>query len=481
MRQRPPLPDRARRRPGRALLLLAAAALLAGCAPQPSRLELIRAHGQLRVATLNQPTAYYLAANGAQGYEYRLAHAFAQRLNVQLVIQPFNDVAELREALRSGDADVVAAQLSADEQWRRSALISNNYRRVAQLVVQRRGTRPLRSMADLRGKRLVVAAGSPQLEQLGELRQGAAPFLSWTELRREQADPIEWVASDDADCAIVDEPEFRFAQFTTPDTVIAFALPEKRALQWMLPRDAPELRDAVNAFLRDAERSGLLAQLETVTRAEVQDFEYVGARNLQADVSERLPALQPLFAAAAAQYGLDWRLVAAVGYQESKWDPTAHSDAGAEGVMMLTESTAQSLGVTDRRDPAQNIQAGASYLAKVRDMIPARIREPDRTWLALAAYNVGFGHLEDARILAQSQGRDADSWNDVKTFLPLLAEERWYRLAKRGYARGWEPVKFVEQVANCLSVLQWQQPGGATPEPARPGEPPRGQPARPPA
>lgn len=461
MRPHSPWTGPAPTRAGWALLALSLATALAGCAPETSRLEQIRLRGQLRVATLNQPTAYYLGANGAQGYEYRLARAFAQRLNVQLVIQPVNDVADLREALRSGQADVVAAQLSADDSWRRAALISNNYRRVTQVVVQRRGARPLRTVADLRGKRLVVAAGSPQLQQLGDLRLAGAPFLEWTELQREQADPVEWVASDDADCAIVDETEFRFAQFTSPDTVVAFQLPEKRTLQWMLPRDAPELRDAVNAFLRDAERSGLLAQLEAATRAELQAFEYVGARNLQADIAERLPALQPLFAAAASQYGLDWRLVAAVGYQESKWDPSAQSEAGAQGVMMLTESTAQSLGVTQRRDPAQNIDAGANYLAKVRGMIPERIREPDRTWFALAAYNVGFGHLEDARILAQSQGRDADAWNDVKKFLPLLAEERWYRQAKRGYARGWEPVKFVEQVANCLAVLQWQQAGKA--------------------
>ena len=132
--------------------------------------------------------------------------------------------------------------------------------------------------------------------------------------------------------------------------------------------------------------------------------------------------------------------------------------------MMLTETTATAVGITDRADPAQSIQGGAAYLARVRDMIPVRIREPDRTWFALAAYNVGFGHLEDARILAQSQGRDADAWADVKQFLPLLAEERWYRLAKRGYARGWEPVKFVDQVQGYLSVLQWQQaasPAGA--------------------
>ncbi len=463
-----------------ALCVLLLAALCGSCAPSTTRLEQIRTRGLLRVATLNQPTAYYLGAHGAQGYEFRLASAFAKRLDVQLVVQPVASVAELREALESGAADIAAAQLTADDTWRRMALISNNYRRVPQLVIQRRGTRPLKNVDELRGKRLVVAAGSPQLQLLTDLRGSGATYLSWTELRREQADPVEWVASDDADCAIVDDSEFRFTQFTSPDTVVAFQLPEKRSLQWMLPRAAPELRDAVNAFFRDAENTGLLARLETATRAEVQAFEFIEARHFQADIAAKLPALQPQFAEAAQKYALDWRLVAAVGYQESKWEPAAHSEAGAAGIMMLTETTAATLGITNRSDPAQSIQGGAAYLARVRDMIPVRIREPDRTWFSLAAYNVGFGHLEDARILAQSQGRDADAWNEVKTYLPLLAEERWYRLAKRGYARGWEPVKFVDQVQGFLSVLQWQQAGNAADPLAAPAAAPRPQSPRPP-
>lgn len=456
------------------------AALCTACAPSTSRLEQIRARGQLRVATLNQPTSYYLGAQGAQGYEYRLASAFAQRLNVQLVIEPVADVAGLREALSSGSADIVAAQLTADDAWRRTALISNNYRRVPQLVIQRRGAKPMRNVSELRGKRLVVSAGSPQLQQLTDLRGHDAPYLSWTELRREQADPVEWVASDDADCAIVDDSEFRFTQFTSPDTVVAFQLPEKRALQWMLPRSAPELRDQVNAFLREAEHSGLLEKIEAETRAEVQDFQYQEAQHYQADIDAKLPALQASFADAAQKYGLDWRLVAAVGYRESNWDPMAHSEAGAAGIMMLTESTAATLGVTNRTDVQQSIDGGAAYLARVRDMIPARISEPDRTWFALAAYNVGFGHLEDARILAQSQGRNADAWSDVRQFLPLLAEERWYRQAKRGYARGWEPVRFVDQVQGFLSVLQWQQAGSTTAPASKPATAPRAQSPSPP-
>jgi membrane-bound lytic murein transglycosylase F len=166
-----------------------------------------------------------------------------------------------------------------------------------------------------------------------------------------------------------------------------------------------------------------------------------------------------MFEEAAQSTGLDWRLLAAVGYQESKWQTQASSADGARGIMMLTSDTASTVGVRDRSDQWQNILGGAKYLAQVIDTIPNRIAEPDRTWLALAAYNVGYGHLEDARVLAQMRGKDPDSWNDVRAQLPLLAQEQWYSRARRGYARGWEPARFVEQVRQYLAVLEWSGTG----------------------
>jgi len=428
---------------------------LHGCTEPKPLLEQIRDRGQLRVATLNQPTSYYLGAHGAQGYEYRLASAFAARLNVQLVIVPARDINALRELIDDGDADLAAAQLTATAEWRRVALASNTYQRVAQLVVQRRGAKSARNISALRGARLVVQSGSPQLQLLQQLRGGGAPYLSWTELPHTQANPLDWIASGDADYAIVDANAFEFARHLNPGVVVAFALPDPRSMQWMVRRDGLDLRNAINGFIVDAERNGLLARLSREARAEIHDFEFLEAQRYQADIEQRLPQLRPWFEEAANAAGLDWRLLAAVGYQESKWQSNTASDDGAAGIMMLMAPTAEAVGVKDRSDPRQSIMGGAAYFADVLRMIPARVVEPDRTWMALAAYNVGFGHLEDARILAQAHGRNPDSWDDVSKWLPLLAEEKWYSQAKRGYARGWEPVEFVEQVRGFLAVLEW--------------------------
>ena len=428
---------------------------LAACAPQPVSFEQVRERGQLRVGTLNQPTSYYLGARGSEGFEFRLANAYAARLNVQLIVVPARDITALRSLLESGSVDLVAAEQSKSDAWSRVGLYSTTYRSIPQLVVQRRGATRVRAVAGLKGGRLVVRSGSPQVQLLQQLRGGSAPFLEWTELPHEQADPLDWVSSDDADFAIVDETEYQFARFLNPDTVVAFRLAEPRELHWITRRDNPQLRDSIDAFFADAVRNRTLARVEREAKSEIHGFEYEEARRYQADIEARLPELRAHFASAAAATGLDWRLLAAVGYQESHWLNDAASGDGAAGIMMLTAGTAATVGVTDRADAAQNIMGGARYFAKVVAMIPERVPEPDRTWMAFAAYNVGYGHLEDARIIAQSRGRNPDSWNDVKECLPLLADPRWYLEAKRGYARGWEPVSFVEQVRGFLSVLEW--------------------------
>jgi membrane-bound lytic murein transglycosylase F len=166
-----------------------------------------------------------------------------------------------------------------------------------------------------------------------------------------------------------------------------------------------------------------------------------------------LPRYEALFKQASKEVGIDWRLLASIGYQESLWNARAKSPTGVRGLMMLTLTTAKQMKVKNRLDPAQSIRGGSKYIASVLKRIPAQITEPDRTWFALAAYNVGFGHVEDARIITESRGGDPDRWIDVKENLPLLARKKWYKKTKYGYARGWEPVKYVENIRQYYEYL----------------------------
>jgi len=187
----------------------------------------------------------------------------------------------------------------------------------------------------------------------------------------------------------------------------------------------------------------------------VSDFDYVGTRTYMRHIEQRLPEYRPHFEEAVADKDIDWRLLAAVAYQESHWNPKAVSPTGVRGMMMLTRTTANDLGVDRRTDPRQSIDGGSRYLKYLLDRIPERIQGRDRLWLALAAYNIGYGHMEDARIITQQRGGDPDKWMDVKESLPLLHKRKWYSKTKNGYARGNEAVRYVENIRSYYDILVW--------------------------
>jgi membrane-bound lytic murein transglycosylase F len=440
------------------LATTAALAVLAGCGrlPPSSSVDEVRARGELRVVTLNLPTCYYLGAQGTEGLEFELASAYAARQHVKLTMYTVANEAAMQAELAAGRADIGAASLTGTPEWSAVGDAAEVYARIPQLVVYpRNGVRP-RETLQLESAKLAVRAGSPQERILERLKRTTAPALQWEETAPNSADPVEDVDTGEAQYAITDAREFSFARHLYPNVLVGFALPEERPVQWIVRRGAPLLLASVNAFFRDLAASGRLAQLLAQSSGDTRRFAYEESREFQTHLGERLPRYRAWFEQAAAQSGLDWRLLAAVGYQESKWDPRAESDDGALGVMMLTADTARAMGIRDRANPEQSIFAGARYLAQVREMIPERIAEPDRTWLTVAAYNVGFGHLEDARILTQALGKNPDSWAEVRERLPLLAQPRWYVRARRGYARGWEPVQFVDRIQRFLRLLEWQ-------------------------
>jgi len=215
------------------------------------------------------------------------------------------------------------------------------------------------------------------------------------------------------------------------------------------------LLQAANAFLDQAQQNGTLQRLRERYYGHVDVLGYVGAYAFAKHLQQRLPRYEKTFRETARQHGLDWRLLAAIGYQESHWQPEATSKTGVRGLMMLTLRTANAMGVTNRLDPVQSIQGGGKYLLQVHAGLPQSILEPDRTWFALAAYNIGGGHLEDARKLAEAEGLDPNKWLDVKQMLPRLAQKQWYSKTRYGYARGGEPVHFVANIRRYYDILTW--------------------------
>lgn len=435
-----------------------AMALLAHSSRNQTVLERIRARGELRVATLNLPTCYYIGPKGPTGLEYDLAKDFAHDLGVKLKIVSLPDEAALRVALASGRADIAAAQITADAAWREVGEPAAPYAEVPQLVIYRNGEPAPQNLPQLQYAKLVVRAHSPQVEVLKQLRL-VAPFLQWAATKSGNT-PLQDVASGEVGYVVVDGRAYAYAHHLYPDVHVAFALPQKRPIQWIVRPDAPDLLHAVNHYFRGLRASGQLTALMQRESGNTGSFPYERSRLFQIYLVQRLPLYRKWFEEAAERYHLEWRLLAAIGFQESRWNPAAISTTGAAGVMMLTSDTAQEMGIEDRADAKANIFAGARYFKQVFEMIPKHIPEPDRTWFAIASYNVGFGHVEDARVLAQRMGKNPDSWTAVRQVLPLLTDPRWYDKAKYGYAQGWQPVQYVARVREFLRLLEWAPESG---------------------
>ncbi len=444
--------------------VMAAVALMtlvvASYSPPPRSINPVRGKGELRVVTLEGPATYTKGTRGTEGLEFRLAQQFARQQGLALYMYPVGSPALMRAELAAGRADIAAAQLTADHAWRQVGDAAAVYDQVPQLVVYHRGTdRPL--AADLGSLHLLVKAGSPQEQMLRRLKSRLVPTLGWTAISPFALDALQDIQNGIGDYAVVDGNEYAYARHLYPDVIAAFALPETRPVQWVVRHTDPDLYAAVNRFVDTSRQSGLLSSLLNLPTQDQRVLAYEDTLQFHEDLAARLPQYRAWFEEASQQTGVDWRLLAAIGYQESKWHPEAQSPTGASGVMMLTSNTANSLGVENRSDAHSSIMAGARYFEEVRAMVPARIQEPDRTWLAIAAYNVGYGHVEDARRLAQMRGKNPDSWQDVRDQLPLLADQVWYDRVKHGFARGAEPAQFVDRIQRFLKLLEWQ-PGTAS-------------------
>jgi membrane-bound lytic murein transglycosylase F len=255
---------------------------------------------------------------------------------------------------------------------------------------------------------------------------------------------------------VMDSNDLSVNRHFYPEVKPAFAISDPEPLAWAFPRSEDNsLLDTAITFFNKIRQNGTLNQLLERYYGHIEKFDYVGTRRYLRDIEQRLPAYRDIFMAAAEEAGMDWRLLAAIGYQESHWNPEAVSPTGVRGIMMLTRDAATDIGIEDRRDPEQSIQGGTGYLVRMLQNIPERVPEPDRTWLALAAYNVGLGHLEDARILTQKNKGNSDRWVDVKKNLPLLSQKKWFKQTRYGYARGREPVRYVENIRTYYDILVW--------------------------
>ena len=300
----------------------------------------------------------------------------------------------------------------------------------------------------------MVMSNSSHAELLRNLDPGIEGWQESSDL--EVLDLMEAVHNGDLDYTLVDSREFAANSPFFPRLGVAFSFAIPQPIAWMLKKEERrQLKNVVwKSFFPFPTQKMKLNVYKTKYFQSEQRLNLVDNLTFRKHLKERLPKYRDWFEAASQQSGVDWQMLAAIGYQESHWNPKAVSPTGVRGLMMLTRQTAKEVGVEKRTDPEQSIMGGARYFSQQKSRIPERIQEPDRTWFALATYNVGRGHLEDARVLTQRAGQNPDSWEDVAKHLPLLSQARWYKTVKHGYARGREPVTYVRNIRRYLEQLK---------------------------
>jgi membrane-bound lytic murein transglycosylase F len=419
-----------------------------------SRLHAIKRAGRITVLTFAGTTTYYETPEGPVGFEYDLAKAFADDLGVELRVVAVDKYSDVIPRLLNGEADFAAANLTDTEQRRRLVRFTPSYQQIRQQVVYRQGSQRPTRVEDLIGREIEIHAGTRYAERLNELK-ASHPQLSWIEAEdRRPEEQLQLVWEGLLDLTIADSNIVALNRQYFPELQVAFDIQKPEPIAWAFrPTTDTSIYDAAMKFLETYKRSGALAQLVERYYGPAGRTNFVNLTAFRTRVQNRLPNYQEMLQTAAKENELDWRLLASVAYQESYWDPKSVSFTGVRGFMMLTSMTAKDLGVIDRHDTAASIDGGARYLRELLDRIPEQVEFPDRLWFALAAYNVGLYHLEDARILTEKQGGNPNKWNDVKERLPLLADPKWFQKAKYGFCRGDEPVRFVNRVRVYYDVL----------------------------
>lgn len=412
--------------------------------------------GVLKVATRNGSTTYYLDRHeNATGPEFSLISKFAESKGWTVEWTMHESTAEVLEALESGSTHLAAAGLTHLASRTERFTPGPAHTEITEQLVCHREMRPMprlpENMADVEIRVTARSSYVETLNKLAEQHEGIA-FSEDEDLTTEVL--LSEVAEQDLDCTVADSNIVQVMRRHFPHLEVAMNLTSGNNLGWYAPNAFKDVADIAHEWMNSPAGDQAIGDMETRYYSYIGEFDFVDLRALSRRIDDRLPEYKDRFIEAEEKTGMPADLLAALSYQESHWDPAAVSPTGVRGIMMLTRNTAESLGVTDRLNPAAAIDGGARYLADRHRRLPETIPEPDRTFLALASYNIGRGHLLDARQLARNLGKNPDSWEDMSKILPLKADKRYYPSTRYGYARGYEPVHYVQRIRNYRDVIR---------------------------
>ena len=420
-------------------------------------LEKIKEKKQLDVIILNAPTVYYVGSDAQKGFEYDLLVDFAKSINVDLNFTIVHTKQEALELTEKGIADITAASLTVTPERKKEFTFGPYYNSIRQQLVchnslYKKKLMP-KSIEQLVGLKIMVGKDTSYEVTLNKLKKelDGFDFNTTTELSTE--DLLRKVWKQELDCTVVNSHTFMISQRYYPEVVRAMNLTKRVNLAWILRKGDNSLKDALYQWLNGYERSGKMAELNGFYFDFLNIFDYYDTKVFQKKIKTTLPKYERYFKVAGKKYHIPWVILAAQSYQESHWNPKAKSFTGVEGMMMLTNNTAKLIGVKNRLNARESIYGGAKYFAMMQKIFPKEVKGKNLWALTLAAYNIGLGHVYDAQNLAKKLNKNPYSWNDLKTILPLLSQKKYYRNLKYGYARGSEPVRYVDAIQHYYDLI----------------------------
>jgi len=420
-----------------------------------SILSQILKKGELTVITRNNAHCYYSYRDQEMGFEYDLAKAFADYLGVGLNIRIADKWEGMIPDLMNKSGDLIAASMTITPSRSQKVLFSKSYMDIQQHLIVHRDNNTIRSRDDLSGQVVHTRKGTSYQERLEVLKSQIPDLTIVLHADVPTEEFIRQVAEKEIDITVADSNIALLNRRYYPQTIMAAPLGEAEALGWAVHPQAHQLLDKIDQFFKHIKSNGQFQELRRQYYAEVESFDYFDLKVYHRRLATRLPKYQPILMAAAREYGFDWRLIAAQMYQESHFRQYARSHAGAYGLMQLTRRTAKSFGVTKLYDPEQNIYAGIQHLRNLYDYFIIE-SESDRMDIAMAAYNIGQGHVRDAQKLAITLRMDPNRWSSLKKVLPLLRYRRYYKDTTYGYCRGTEPVAYIKQIKIYYDILKRQ-------------------------
>ena len=425
-----------------------------------SLLSKIKKRKVLNVVLLSAPSTYFIGVDGSKGFEYDLLKSYSEHLGVKLNITSAHTIKEAIALSKNSNIDITSASLAKTAQREKKFNFGPSYFEVQEQVIcnrsMQKSTKFPRDVEDLSGLNIVVGEDTSYSETIESLQNDGFDINATFTSKYSTEELLEKVSKHEIDCTIAASNVYALNLRYFPEIAMAFSISGREQLAWLLPEDSASLETDMYTWLNSFNQQGKMIQLKDHYYSYVLFFDYYNTKMFYKRMRTRLPKYENYFKEAATRFGIPWRLLASISYQESHWNPKAKSFTGVRGLMMLTKHTAKLLNVKNRLDPKQSIVGGTRHIKQMLKFVSKDVHGENRLKFALAAYNIGLGHVRDAQALAKEIGLNENIWSDLKIVLPLLSQKKYYRDLKFGYARGAEPVKYVEAIYNYKQILENQ-------------------------